>query len=942
MQNSISTSSPEGTADLLRQIKPFIDAIEQQCLVADTSGKILAMNEAFQQLMGQEVHPGSLLKMANISPAAWKRLLDKKDARLTVHFTLSKGHSVAMTCRVLPVPAIREKWYYLISSQQDTTTCMYPIRLSQQAQLDSLPFQAWIKDEHGTYIGVNQKFAQYYGLSCREIIGKKDQDFLSEEEAALQSRWDAETIAYRRKNTYETSTSGKKGVSHWQTVVTPIIDDKVNLLGISGIRKSITKDRNARLKMERLLYQYQLLSEVAYAYSLTQPFSAATETALALIGKATGVSRVYLFEDDESGEYTTNTHEWVNDGIAPQKDNLQRFPYAAAPSWKRMLQEEGMIYATNIAELPQDVVEVLAPQEIYSILVYPLYVNNAFYGFLGFDDCTHHRVWEDDEISLLKTVTHIIANSLHRHMTTKALQASERKYRELVEMLPEMICETDRHGNVTVANRMACEKLGLREEAIAAGEVNVLHFFPEHEHARIQQNFQLLAEGQKLQQGDYEYQALDATGHLFPALVYVSVIKDHTGFAGVRGVMVDISEQKANERRLNEAKVRAEEASKAKQDFLATMSHEIRTPLNAIIGSVHLMQADQEEDGEWKEQMATLAYASQNLLSLINDILDFSKMEAGKLDIRPRDFNLRNVLQTVVSGFRSQAQEKDLHLMLQIGEQVPDMLHSDPDRLSQVLNNLISNAIKFTQEGEVSITVAYEHDKSKPTLIISVRDTGIGIPNHKLSSIWESFTQLNRHQSTYHHQGTGLGLAITQKLIQLLEGKIEVSSKEGEGATFTFAIPVAAAKDTLAGEYTATTDAQSHNKLEGAHILVVEDNKINQKIASKFLDRWNALVTIANDGEEALVKLKKQAFDLILMDLQMPQMDGYTCAMQIRQWEDTRKSQIPILALTASTNATIQERVKAAGMNDFISKPFDPHDLFTKVAAYLHDYNAQD
>jgi signal transduction histidine kinase/ActR/RegA family two-component response regulator len=379
-------------------------------------------------------------------------------------------------------------------------------------------------------------------------------------------------------------------------------------------------------------------------------------------------------------------------------------------------------------------------------------------------------------------------------------------------------------------------------------------------------------------------------------------------------------------------KIRAEQDRLAKGDFLSTMSHEIRTPINGIIGIANLLKTEKLKRSQ-HDLVDTLLFSSNYLLSILTDILDFSKIESGNLTFDNIQFNLREICESVQSLNNANAQKKGIGLVLNADKNVADYISGDSVRLCQMLNNLVGNAIKFTDKGEVQIAYRLLHEKdNQQTIEFTVKDSGIGIAADKLDTIFESFSQADRTIST-NYGGTGLGLTITKKLIELQGGSIKVDSKINKGTTFTFVLTFQKVNVWQYKEQKKIRN-QCHLNLDGLKVLVAEDNKINATILNKFLDKWNVKMDHAVNGSQVLEKLKVQEYDLILMDLHMPVMGGKEATKIIREDKLSSYNQIPIIALTADATTETQKIILESGFNEYVTKPFNPDKLYSVLEKY--------
>ncbi len=394
----------------------------------------------------------------------------------------------------------------------------------------------------------------------------------------------------------------------------------------------------------------------------------------------------------------------------------------------------------------------------------------------------------------------------------------------------------------------------------------------------------------------------------------------------------NITENKKVESELIIAKEKAEESKRIKEEFLANMSHEIRTPLNGIKGFTDLI-AKNNKDPNQEKYLQAIQFSTENLLSIINDILDFSKIEAGKMEIENTVFYLRDLIESIFNSFGFRAEEQGIELIKDIENKIPETLLGDPVRINQVITNLMSNALKFTEKGTIKLTIKQlSKDDDSVNLEFRVADTGIGIPADKVEEIFNSFSQASS-STTRKYGGTGLGLAIVKKIVNLFEGDIYAESKEQEGSTFIFNIKLMISKNQSIIKENKKVDHKID--LSGLKVLVAEDYPMNQLLITETLAAWNFEVEIVENGQLAFDHIQKNDYDLILMDVNMPVMSGLESSKLIRSKLKEPKRSIPIIAMTAGALKGDKEKCLSAGMNDYISKPFDQDELFLKIANYF-------
>ena len=398
------------------------------------------------------------------------------------------------------------------------------------------------------------------------------------------------------------------------------------------------------------------------------------------------------------------------------------------------------------------------------------------------------------------------------------------------------------------------------------------------------------------------------------------------------------SERQKYEKELLRAKKLAEEAAEAKSNFLSNVSHEVRTPLHTIVGMTDLLRFT-PLGPEQRDMLETLRFSTDNLLQLINDVLTFSKLERGAQRLHPTDWDLRLALRALAKTFQPRLDPERVELLLEIDPEVPDMIRGDKVKILQILNNLVGNSVKFTHEGFIRMELWYrptpDDAGSDFCLDCSVIDSGIGIPAEQQQMIFDAFQQADANIVTTYG-GTGLGLSIARDLVALHGSELQLESTPGEGTTFSFCLPlhVGQAVEPEVSEPDQPVDLSAHR------ILLVEDNENSVFVVSRYFRRWKLKFDHAPDGREALRMVQEQDYDLILMDRQMPEMNGLETTGAIRHLQGDRYQEIPILVLSAEVNEAIRERMRKAGANDFILKPFRPHAFRQKLLQYLSPADA--
>lgn len=420
-----------------------------------------------------------------------------------------------------------------------------------------------------------------------------------------------------------------------------------------------------------------------------------------------------------------------------------------------------------------------------------------------------------------------------------------------------------------------------------------------------------------------------ADGRRLPVLINSVLRKDNGGSPLlIRTTVFNATDRKEYERELLRERQRAEQAAKAKSDFLAMISHEIRTPLNAINGVAHLFKKT-ELSPQQRKLARILESSSESLLQLVNQILDFGRIEGGKMSLEERPVDLRQLVEELAERFQLTAQERGLALLVHVDKRVPRGVIGDPLKLGQVLTNLVGNALKFTSEG--SVTVALEVravERETVSIDFRVSDSGIGIAPDRLERIFDDFTQAN-YDIGLKYGGTGLGLSISRKLVEMHGSRILVESELGRGTTFFFELRFKTVADVV-----TPGAAGAGSRLEGLKVLVADDNEVNVFVLTGLLRSWGVDFDVVSNGRQAVERVRSRDYDMVLMDLRMPELDGYAATREIRSMPGSRFAKLPILALSASTRMGRQDEIDAAGFNEFVGKPISPDILFGKMARH--------
>lgn len=511
--------------------------------------------------------------------------------------------------------------------------------------------------------------------------------------------------------------------------------------------------------------------------------------------------------------------------------------------------------------------------------------------------------------------------------SVRALRETEKLYKQIVDNVSDLIYTTNHRGFLRFVNPAVVEVTEYDESDILG--MHYLRLIRRDYQQRTKAFYEDVFSNQ-IKDSYYEFPIVTKSGKELWIGQKVHLIKNVNNVIGFQATARNITEKIKFELDLIKAKEDAESVAELKSQFLANMSHEIRTPLNGIIGVTHLLE-NTELDDKQRGYIKAILSSSDQLMGIINNVLDLSKIEAQKMDVEESEVKLFDVLAGVSNLFEPRALEKNIKLITLIDEQLPDFVWADRVKLNQILFNLVGNSIKFTEEGSVKIMAkCLEESEDRVTVEIKIIDTGIGIPHNQLKRIFSEFSQADS-DTTRKYGGSGLGLSIVQKLVDLHGGSIDVTSDVGKGAQFRVVLNFNKVKEHVE-EVNQVSELIEDVSINGCRILLVEDNPINQLVTTDLLKGEGAIVDLAVNGREALKMLDKGAnYDAILMDMQMPIMDGYEAMNVIRNKREEPLKSIPILALTAHAFKGELDKCIHAGADDYLSKPFEPKDLFYKV-----------
>jgi len=699
---------------------------------------------------------------------------------------------------------------------------------------------------------------------------------------------------------------------------------------IEGTIRNISERKEADSKLNKLLSLQNLLTHLATEF-INIPIENSNEAIgrlLSVIGESNDIDRVYVFEYDFAKNTMSNTNEWCANSITPEIENLQQIPIEFLHEWVEADKRGEMMIIPDVSKLDKNNLQykILSPRGIKSLLSIPLLLNGECIGFVGFDSMKLVKEWSQDEIIFLQILADLLCNITDRKRKDEALRNREASLKAIFNNVPFQMWMKDIDSKYLAVNQPFMDYFSITGENDIIGkdaqdiwDDDVAQHFIEQDKL-VMKNLELSSVEELV---DFKHKTV------WFEIFRAPIIDENGILLGTTGIAKDITSRKTADKALQQAVETAQAATEAKSKFLAIMSHEIRNPLNAVVGMVRMLH-DAGIKGPNSKLIENIKTSSDHLLMIINDILDFSKIESGDMVLEETNFDIHDVIKRAFNSHVYIAKEKQIELNYHVDKHIGHSHKGDPLRLQQVLSNLISNALKFTPQGNIDIRCELESTSGQSIRVrFEVKDTGIGICAGNLGKIFESFKQENNTISRTHG-GSGLGLAISKQIVELMGGSLKVESVKDEGSNFYFTIDVQIDESERSPVNEPIADKQI--SLKGYSVLLVEDNKLNQILATAMLEKWGAKVVIAGNGQQAIDISTTEAFDIILMDIQMPVMDGMTASKLIRE---ELHITTPILALSANVIKGIVEKCEEAGMQGYISKPFDPDDLYNKIMSHI-------
>lgn len=935
----------QGVADF----RAYFDAYPQDVLHCLNLVKVRDMNQATLRLYKANSKEELLTSLSKILQVEAIRLFKEELILIGQHktsfeaeginYTL-EGDKLHVSLRWSVVAGFEETFSQVIVSVLDITEQRQAEELLtlQSTALESAANAIVITKKNGDIIWVNSAFTTLTGYTASEAIGQNPRILKSGlNNPSLYTElwqtllagqvWYCEELINRRKD----------GTLYYeQMTITPVADRYGNIVQFIAVKEDISQRKQIETQLRRQLQEEELLRQIVAINPTVGQLQDALLQICEKLAAFYAVSCVSFALIDKSVMLADLLAEYR----LPDASELVMSLANILPI-DQLAQQQSIAFIPNVkksAEL-KPVWDILHGLDNYAALLVPVEVSKTLQGMLLFD-LDQPALFALDDIEFIAQVSSHLSQMLQRIQAEQLVQKERDFAYQVMKNLGQGLVILEPDWRISYCNPAFANLLG-HEEAYFIGR----SFVDVVEDGAFEAIASMTEAERRARRSVRELNLVCKSGELIR--VMISAVPRSNDFVnnGAICVVTDLTAQKKIADTLAQARDQALEATRLKSEFLANMSHEIRTPLNAVIGMTSLM-LNSRLNAEQQDYMQTIYNSGELLLSLINDILDFSKIEAGKLELEARPFYLRSCVEEALGVVRNKAAEKKLALSCFVDEELPDYILGDSSRVRQVLVNLLSNAIKFTDEGEVVLSVGASQlgvdagADGRFLLQFSVKDTGIGVAAEHFDRLFKSFSQVDT-STTRKYGGTGLGLAISKQLVEMMGGHIGVESQYGQGSTFYFTIvtqcvPVEQKEERTArqqdraarvqtsslGQPTAVPPSidASLSQTYPLRILVAEDNRVNQKVALSLLGRMGYQADIANNGQEAIDALRERPYDVVLMDVQMPELDGVAATLQIRQLLPPPQQPF-IIAMTAHALIGDREKYLQVGMDNYLSKP---------------------
>ncbi|MGL6096830.1 MAG: PAS domain-containing protein, partial [Fimbriiglobus sp.] len=800
--------------------------------------------------------------------------------------------------------------------------------------IDTAPAMISAKDRDFRYLLMNRLQANMLGTNPDDAIGKSTGELIPPEFGKTTAARDWEAMATRQSVTYEESTPDATGGLHtWLTTKTPLFSgtgtgtgaDNEDVTGIVSVSVEITervraeaalRERTVRLEEQTRLAS--LRAEVGLALNQDATLPDALRDGCQAILEHTGAVFVRAWVLEPESDVLALT---ASVGLYTHTDG----PHARIPRGQYKI---GRIAADRTPHLTNDLSsdqevsdpEWVAREEMVGFAGYPLVCEDRVVGVLAL--FARHAM-SDDTLAALRATADILALGIRRKQAEAALRVSETQARTILQSVPMIVYMSDANGRAVLRNDRWYEFTGATPADVATSPPE-RWFHPEDVPAVRAAWANSVASGVPLSI-EYRFRRADGTyrWHLSRA---VPLRNDAGQVYQWFGTCADVDDLKTAVRTMDEARLLADAANRAKSEFLANVSHELRTPLGGVLGMVDLVLGGTLSAVQ-QDRVRVLRTSAQRLRGLVNDLLDVAKIEAGRVELAAAPFALGGAVTAGIAPLEHEAREKGLGVAVQFAPDLPPYAVGDADRLTQVIVNLFGNAVKFTDRGAVRVALtASDVQPDSFLLSVAVTDSGVGIPAEKLAVIFEPFVQADPG-SARRFGGSGLGLSIARKLVHLMGGRLDVESEDGLGSTFRFAVRLGRTSDAVS----VPVPAPVRPATRSLSILLADDHVINLRVIGELLRQAGHRVTTARDGNEAVLAVRGGGYDLILMDIHMPGMDGFEATAVIRGAETETGTRIPIIAVTARAMPEDRAECLAAGMDDVVTKPVDPPALFAAL-----------